>query len=114
MQHYYKLEGKKVIACASLECTMGVRVALAVVGGVKISTVFLGINHNFEDSRVPIVFETMIFNGRHDECCERYATWQDAVAGHKKVKMWIRMEQFMMKELDFDVAVTWMKRLHLI
>ena len=49
----------------------------------NVSTVFLGINHAFDDGP-PILFETMIFGGRFDEYQERYFTWDEAIAGHEK------------------------------
>ena len=54
-----------------------------IVGNVKVSTVFLGLNHNYGEG-APILFETMIFGGEHDEYQERYSTWDEAVEGHKK------------------------------
>lgn len=53
-------------------------------GDVSVSTVFLGLNHNFSPSGPPLIFETMIFGGEHDQYHERYATWDDAVAGHER------------------------------
>ena len=54
---------------------------------IKVSTVFLGLDYSFNDS-VPILFETMIFGGKHNDYQERYATWEQAEAGHKRaVKM---------------------------
>lgn len=53
---------------------------------IKVSTVFLGLDHSFDASdasTVPILFETMIFGGQHDEYQQRYATWEQAEAGHK-------------------------------
>lgn len=50
---------------------------------VKVSTVFLGIDHGFDED-VPILFETMIFGGEHDDYTERYTTWEDAEVGHAK------------------------------
>ena len=52
------------------------------VEGIRISTVFLGIDHSF--GGVPILFETMIFGGVHDDYQERYCTWIEALAGHKR------------------------------
>lgn len=54
------------------------------VGDVKISTVFLGIDHSFGQHGPPILFETMIFGGPHDDFQERYHTWAEAEAGHKR------------------------------
>jgi hypothetical protein len=50
--------------------------------GVMVSTVFLGIDHQFGEGP-PVVFETMIFGGRHDGYQDRYATWDRAIEGHK-------------------------------
>lgn len=55
--------------------------------GFWVSTVFLGLDHSFADVGPPILFETMIFadDGPGDDLAqERYATWDDAVAGHDR------------------------------
>ena len=46
-----------------------------------VSTVFLGIDHNFGEGK-PLLFETMVFGGKLDEETERYSTWEEAVEGH--------------------------------
>ena len=51
------------------------------VGKLRVSTVFLGLDHSFTGG-TPILFETMIF-GAEEEYQERYATWQEAEAGHQ-------------------------------
>ena len=51
------------------------------IGDVKISTIFLGIEHGYEDGK-PLLFETMIFGGEHDQYQERFTTWDEAEAGH--------------------------------
>lgn len=53
-------------------------------GTVRVSTVFLGINHGFGGK--PLWFETMVFSAGGDstDYCERYETWDEAVEGHKK------------------------------
>lgn len=65
-------------------------VALTERDGVSVSTVFLGIDHNFLGKGPPILFETMVFGGEHDEDQQRYSTWDEAEAGHKEVckKVW--------------------------
>ena len=68
------------------------RVGEDFVASYRISTVFLGIDHNFFGVRtrgkhVPILFETMIFGPDDDALdlhCRRYATWDEAVAGHRE------------------------------
>jgi hypothetical protein len=57
-------------------------VADETVGDVRISTVFLGLDHGF-GARRPILFETMVFGGPLDQECERYATWDEAEEGHR-------------------------------
>lgn len=49
--------------------------------GYSVSTVFLGLDHQFGDGP-PLVFETMIFGGPLDQYQERYCTWAEAEAGH--------------------------------
>lgn len=51
---------------------------------IEVSTVFLGLNHNWGDG-APILFETMVFKNGDSRGMWRYATWDEAVAGHKKV-----------------------------
>jgi hypothetical protein len=97
MSNYYKLDGKKIVQCESMlewsmyfetACTTGMRhVALDMVWGMRVSTVFLGIDHNFYDDGPPVLFETMVFVGRsgRDEDMRRYCTWDEAEAGHKEI-----------------------------
>lgn len=51
--------------------------------GGYVSTVFLGLNHRFGPGK-PLLFETMVFGGPHDELCDRYETWEEAEAGHRR------------------------------
>lgn len=50
--------------------------------GVKVSTVWLGLDHNFDDGK-PLIFETMVFGGKDDQWQERWSTLSEAVAGHQ-------------------------------
>lgn len=56
-------------------------VALDKVGDVRVSTVFLGLDHSFGDGP-PLLFETMIFGGVHDDFQNRCSTWEEAEAMH--------------------------------
>ncbi len=49
---------------------------------VRISTVFLGIDHSFGMGGPPILFETMIFGGRYEGDMQRAATYDEALAYH--------------------------------
>jgi hypothetical protein len=51
---------------------------------VKVSTVWLGLNHNWGKGD-PLIFETMAFApGMVEVCQERYSTLAQAEAGHAK------------------------------
>lgn len=56
-------------------------------GGKVISTVFLGLDHQFGEGP-PMLFETMVFAGADnyvDEHYERYSTKDEALAGHARI-----------------------------
>jgi hypothetical protein len=53
------------------------------IKGVWISTVWLGINHNYGEG-APVIFETLIFGGKHDGEMERYCTEAEALEGHQE------------------------------
>ena len=54
-----------------------------IIGKVEISTVFLGLDHSFGKGK-PLLYETMIFGGKHDGYQERYFTKEEALKGHEK------------------------------
>lgn len=60
--------------------------------GKRVSTVFLGLDHRFGDEGPPLLFETMVFPGEEwrEEFCERYCTWDEAVAGHDRAVQYVR------------------------
>lgn len=68
------------------------------VGKAWVSTVFLGINHNFGLDGDPVLFETMVFmegKGGHDEHMDRYCTWAEAEEGHQAIVDMVRMAEEM-------------------
>jgi len=74
------------------------RVARTVLpSGILISTVWLGIDHNFSGNGPPIIFETMVFDSEEsltdlDVC--RYATEVEALFGHEvMVKNWMHVRR---------------------
>ena len=50
-----------------------------------VSTVFLGLDHQFQPEGPPLIFETMVFGGTHDQWQERYSTWKEAEDGHARI-----------------------------
>jgi hypothetical protein len=49
---------------------------------IEVSTVFIGVDHRHYGKGPPLLFETMIFGGPLDGHQWRYASWDDAEAGH--------------------------------
>jgi len=60
------------------------RVARDEFPGCYVSTIFLGIDHQFGDGP-PLLFETMVFGGSCDEDMDRYATLPEARVGHRRI-----------------------------
>jgi hypothetical protein len=58
------------------------RVAFTEVPGGVVSTVFLGLDHNFGDGP-PLLFETMSFLDGESEECVRTSAWSEAEAAHR-------------------------------
>jgi len=56
---------------------------------IRVSTVFLGLDHGFGGTLGPIFFETMVFCNikglKLGDQMDRYGTWDEAVAGHNKI-----------------------------
>ena|SRR3990167_1521634 len=88
MNNKYILEGKNPVPCDDLMTwgnwfeTANRRVDSTEHGDIRVSTVFLGLDHSFGEGK-PILFETMIFGGEHDQYQERCSTWEEAEAMHK-------------------------------
>lgn len=87
---YYILKDKKPVVVDVLTWAKWIGypgnkiVAQEMVGGGKVSTVFLGIDHAFFGQSPPILFETMVFGGPCDGEQERCCTWEEAVEMHNK------------------------------
>jgi len=98
MGHLYRLDGHNTVPVESAEEWAQAfsdrkkrRVARTELGTVVVSTVFLGIDHGFGTGR-PVLFETMVFGGEHDEYQERCCTWDEAEAMHARVVGMVRGE----------------------
>jgi len=89
MDRYYILDGKTPVLCDLMTWaqefkTSNRTVAKTKIWDVLISTVFLGLDHNWGDGP-PILFETMVFGGELDQEQERYSTWEEAEVGHQRM-----------------------------
>lgn len=93
--YYYKLDGHDVVPATRDEWSTSFNKPDRIVRqtrleSVLISTVFLGLDHNFGTNGPPIVFETMIFNlDDQDDHCERYSTWDAAIEGHARALSYV-------------------------
>ena len=81
----YKLVGKDPVPVELKDwsCERLAIVERTEIGNVKVSTVFLGIDHSFGAGSKPVLFETMIFGGKYDQYQVRYHTWDEARKGHQ-------------------------------
>lgn len=86
----YILNGKRPEACGDLLRwarwmeTADRHVAQTQIGDVWVSTVFIGLDHNFFGGP-PVLFETMAFVNQISAetlAFARYSTWEEAEAGH--------------------------------
>ena len=66
-------------------------VAKDYIGCAEVSTVFLGIDHSHGDGE-PLLYETMIFGGKHDGYQDRYPTREKALLGHAEAVALVKQE----------------------
>lgn len=59
---------------------------------LEVSTVFLGLDQRFKREGEPILFETKLFRGGTGAETWRYASWDEAESGHRKVVSWLLNE----------------------
>lgn len=62
------------------------------IGTYRVSTVWIGLDHNFGMTGPPLIFESMVFAAgtAYDMDCRRYATEADAQAGHDELVLLLR------------------------
>ena len=65
------------------------RVAHTVIGDARVSTVFLGIDHDFAKTGTPILYETMAFNADGEYMC-RHRNRHEALAYHDQMVATLR------------------------
>lgn len=92
MSRYYDIDGKPVSLNEWMRAYKDDRRIgdTTLADGKRVSTVFLGLDHQFGDGP-PLIFETMVFpsNSYAELDCKRYTTKAEAIAGHAAmVKKW--------------------------
>ena len=98
MSGYYILRDHEAVPCDIMMWAKWLedhrtkrRVAQDKIGEVRISTVFLGLDHSFGNGQ-PLIFETMVFGGPLDQEEVRYSTWEEAERGHAVMVARVRKE----------------------
>ena len=70
------------------------RVAYDALNDIVISTVFLGIDHSASEEGEPLLYETIFIRGYDGTVERRYATREEAEAGHAELVRAVRMSEF--------------------
>ena len=87
---FYFLFGHEIVPCDAFTWGMWHGMSNCVisrdeVGEVIVSTIFLGLNRESDPDSPPLVFETMVFGGSYGDYQERYTTYTQAEAGHRRI-----------------------------
>lgn len=111
---HYKLVGRRAVPCQSLEewsawysvahAGPECRVDETCIDDVRISTVFLSLDHNPFAEGDPALFETMVFVAGETHHVRRYFIWDEAAAGHAEMVALIREE---MEAAEAKAASAW-------
>jgi hypothetical protein len=98
---YYILKDRTPIKCTYAEFVKwgiengqgwpSIHVADEKVGDVRVSTVFLGMDHNWGEGP-PLLFETMTFRDGESEDCWRCSTYEEAEKQHRSVVASLRFK----------------------
>ena len=91
---FYKLNGREPVECTAQELGDLYKSDDRIVARTElqtgyVSTVFLGLNHNFSGEGKPLLFETIFFTNRKNSAgMTRASTWEGALQQHAEmVKM---------------------------
>lgn len=98
---HFRLIGKNIVPIDAIQITDSDMRTIRCdkIGAIRVSTVFLCINHNYFAGR-PLVFETMTFPLDGNEALLRYSSYKAAVKGHKRVVAAVRKRQEAWQELQ--------------
>lgn len=91
------------------------------IGDAFVSTVFLGLDHNYSRQGPPVLWETMWFQGEREiilngrirkfketRWMRRYTSRKDALRGHKRAVKYVKAKQKDLQELErMAVAGGW-------
>lgn len=104
---YYDFEGKPIDHMewsVLYENINNRQFGIDTVGRFAVSTVWLGLNYNYDPNGKLHIFETMIFDiskNREDIGCRRYSTKEEALAGHQEAIKWAKKRRWMFWEKGY-------------
>lgn len=95
--HYYILDGHTAKPASLHEWAHWLEsaqrhICIVEVGNSTISTVFLGLDHQYGDGP-PLLFETLVFGGDLDGHMLRCSTWDEAVAQNAEMVGRVTLER---------------------
>jgi len=100
MSDYYDMAGESITQDEWIRTSFDDRrVALDELDGGRVSTVHLGLDHAFGGGP-PLIFETMCFDGEHDEEQWRYSTLAEARAGHARAVALVKGDDALTQSSD--------------
>jgi len=107
--NHYILRNEKVVVVSLMEWARWMEVPGNKIieqtkkGKILVSTIFLGLDYSWsEHGGIPILFETMISGGKHDQYQRRYATIEEAREGHNETLKMARIKRKDNKNLGSD------------
>ena len=112
MSHYYNIHGQAISADqwvgrdrrADPESDWAKAHRKTSVEDSEVSTVWLGIDHQYGDGP-PLIFESMVFGGGLDQEQVRYSTLAEAHAGHDALVERVRVEADAFRALVADPEI---------
>lgn len=97
---YFDQEGRPITVDDWMLLFSDNQIARDEEGDIAVSTIYLGLNHNWDDGP-PLIFETMVFGlDDNTEYQWRYSTKEAALAGHAGI-----LEAVRAGDLSYDLEV---------
>lgn len=115
---YYRLDGRTPVPCDIETWARRFQederiVRQETIGEVMVSTVFLGLDHDFTGKGPPLLFETLTF-GPFGKVMRRCSTYMQAENQHERVADTVRVYMESVDSLTSDVWARLKVRIHQI
>ena len=93
MPNYYDRDGKEInihIWHSLFSDQKYQTIEKTVVNKLFVSTIWLGLDHNYLGKGDPLIFETCVFAEEQSQIVGRYSTEEQAIEGHRKAVIFVR------------------------